>query len=305
MKRIIYLVLSLCLVAICIIVPVSASSGTPPYSGLVLNVPVVNHNPDYLVFDDLSGGNSGLYVDFSDADKWSTIYRIGGSDRSYTVSVAYTVFAFDEDFNGLDVTSFYLDYYVSGVYQDRDTISGSVFYVDPYEIGSNGSYHLINLSAGTHTIAYACIVPIPDYYDSNLYSDLYDFYSTSFTNYFTGVTAYQSGFSAGASVDYWDGLRDGESQASASSYQSGYSSGKQDGLAEGRGQGYLEGHTAGVAESQSDLTAYSNAVFDTVSAPFLAISNFLSFNVLGINLAGLFAFIVTALIIAFIIKKLM
>lgn len=304
MKKAIFALFALVLVSLCVLVPVSASSGNAPYSGLVLNVPVANHDPDYLVFDDRDVGASGLYVEYSDVYKWSRVYRYD-QDRILDTSVCFIVFAFDSEFNALDVTSFNLEYFISGVYQARQGISGNVFYIDISVMSRYGHYSIIDLSAGTHVVKYACIVPMPDYADSTLFDDYYDFYTTSFSNYFAGIDAYLSGYSAGASADYWAGVQVGMQQSNQSAWNDGYDSGKQDGLAEGRGQGYEEGKRDGIGESQSELSAYSNAVMDTVSAPFLAISNFLNFEVLGINLAGLFAFIVTALIIAFIIKKLM
>lgn len=66
-----------------------------------------------------------------------------------------------------------------------------------------------------------------------------------------------------------------------------------------KGVFYNDGYNTGV----SAYDGLGDTVFTVVAAPFEAISNFLNFEILGINLRWIFSFILTAVIIAFVVKK--
>lgn len=67
---------------------------------------------------------------------------------------------------------------------------------------------------------------------------------------------------------------------------------------------FSRGFTAGQAEEQTTRTSFVTLVGDVVAAPFTAISNMLSFDVLGINVAGAVFTLITLALVALLIRKL-
>lgn len=81
-------------------------------------------------------------------------------------------------------------------------------------------------------------------------------------------------------------------------YDEGYQDGYDSGYIAGHDVGYGEGYNVGFS-SYDDI---EDTIFAVVAAPFEAISNVLNFEILGVNLRWVFAFILTAVIIVFVIK---
>lgn len=81
--------------------------------------------------------------------------------------------------------------------------------------------------------------------------------------------------------------------------QAFYLIGQNDGETLGYYLGYNDGYNFGF----SDFDNLPSVVLDIVSTPFTAIRNALNFSILGINLASLAFFAITAVLIAFLLKK--
>jgi len=105
-------------------------------------------------------------------------------------------------------------------------------------------------------------------------------------------SSYVQGFQDGLDQSYQIGYDDGSSEASQRGYEYGYS----DGYAEG----YQFGYNSGFSDTNQKLIR--NTILYAVSSPFIAISNFLNFEVFGINFRLIFAFVFGCIILAFVIK---
>lgn len=108
--------------------------------------------------------------------------------------------------------------------------------------------------------------------------------------------AYNDGFYSGRNTGHNEGYDEG--------YRNGDSAGYNRGETDGYNNGYSEGKEVGKAEAISDIGNTKGLLLTAVSAPFNAIKEALNFELFGINLAALFFFLFTAVLIAFVIKKL-
>lgn len=82
-----------------------------------------------------------------------------------------------------------------------------------------------------------------------------------------------------------------------------YDDGYDDGYTVGENAGYQAGFNNGYNVGVTEYDNVPEAVFTIVSAPFDAITNFLNFEIFGINLKAIIAFLVMAIIVTFVIKK--
>ena len=108
--------------------------------------------------------------------------------------------------------------------------------------------------------------------------------------------AYNDGFYSGRNTGYNEGYDEGHHDGDSAGYNRGKTDGYNDGYSEGKG--------VGRTEAISDIGNTKGLFLTAVSAPFNAIKEALNFELFGINLAALFFFLFTAVLIAFVIKKL-
>lgn len=87
-------------------------------------------------------------------------------------------------------------------------------------------------------------------------------------------------------------------------YEVGYDNGVISGKEIGYDQGYDVGLNDGIEQGQSeDPYGLDDMFFGILDAPFNVIRNALNFEILGINISSFVLFIITALIVVFVIKK--
>lgn len=148
------------------------------------------------------------------------------------------------------------------------------------------------------------------------------------------------GYNAGKSDGYFAGFSDGETSVSgqlSEYWQNGYDVGKGEGINEGVSQGYLDGYSDGLDDNQplvyqagyeeghsvgkklgreqgynnaieeyySDQSNFKNLMFSIIDAPFNVLSNAFDFEIFGINMSSFLIAIVSLLLVAFVIRKLM
>lgn len=105
---------------------------------------------------------------------------------------------------------------------------------------------------------------------------------------------------------YNDGMADGWQAGYDEGYDYGYDDGEHDGYNEGASEGYQDGYEAGYDEGikkGEEVNANLGDMFlNILDSPRQAISNILNFEFLGINLASLVFFLITAILVVVIIK---
>lgn len=281
MKKFLSILGVVLIIVVCFILPVSASSS-------IVTIPefdpiYINSNPSYLdCFSDLN-------YDLGDNFYWS---RSVFTDFDYAPCTLYPMFL-DVDGNLLDISSVTLQVYSEGEIEDTLTSNSNYITFDPYDYRASRSFRLVTTG---YNATFCCAILIP-YSTTPEIESLVSTYQSSFLS----LLSYSRGYDAGSSSSsYWSGFNAGVN----SGFSDGFSEGESAGYSSGYSSGYSVGYSDGAAsvDPVGDLSAYRSAVWYTVSAPFQAISNFLNFEILGINLKALFAFILTAIIVVFVIK---
>lgn len=150
------------------------------------------------------------------------------------------------------------------------------------------------------------------------------------------TTGYNSGYSEGYTAGY-DKCEDDSIPLMQENWQNGYDIGKGEGVNEGISQGYNNGYNAGLEDNQplvyqsgydeghlvgkslglelgynnakeeyySDQSNFKNLMFSIIDAPFNVLSNAFDFEIFGINMSSFLIAIVSLLLVAFVIRKLM
>ena len=118
---------------------------------------------------------------------------------------------------------------------------------------------------------------------------------------------YHEGFEAGQQEAYQDGFLDGYDSGLYTGHATGKTEGYEQGKKEGYDLGYAEGKDYGyfAGEQSTVKDDFGKLALSVVSAPFTAISNMLNFEIFGINLAGLVFFMFTAILIVFVLRRLL
>lgn len=158
-----------------------------------------------------------------------------------------------------------------------------------YEVVS-GTYALSNQTATQLSIevqggdmhAYVVIADLTMRFNNNAVSG---YYNPVVEEY---ITAIEAQINAGGNGDYVDGYTTG--------YQAGENAGYASGSASGYNTGYNAGYNAGLDEG-ANLWGY---VASIATIPFTIFSQFLNFEMFGVNLAGLVSALITAGMIVFL-----
>lgn len=154
--------------------------------------------------------------------------------------------------------------------------------------------------------------PIYTYFNTNIDTSMYNvtfnFSNIGGSNYQQGYDAgfvdgkagaYDSGYQAGESAGYDSGYSEGESVG----YDSGYDEGYDSGYAEGESFGYTNGFNNGVANANDySFTSLFASIADT---PILMLRSLFNFDFFGINLLTVVLSLFTALIVVYLIRKLL
>ena len=85
-------------------------------------------------------------------------------------------------------------------------------------------------------------------------------------------------------------------------YDYGYDDGEHDGYNEGASEGYQDGYEEGIKKGEEVNANLGDMFLNILDSPRQAISNILNFEFLGINLASLVFFLITAILVVVIIK---
>ena len=216
-------------------------------------------------------------------------------DNSSAYNFCAYLMLLDSDGNLMVTQSFTFDVYYSGSYDDSITSTGAYIQFDPSDYRGSPTFGL-KLSGTPTQATYGCLIPL--YVPSGTSADDINSIISSYQSAYLASSAYERGFERGtangSNMNYQAGYSDG--------YDRGFEEGSSDGVSRGYESGYSDGYAEGYQEGSEVVSDYEDAVLFTVSAPFQAISNMLNFEVLGINLAGLFFFLLTAVILVFLIK---
>ncbi len=102
-----------------------------------------------------------------------------------------------------------------------------------------------------------------------------------------------------ADNQYLAGYENGINSIDEQSYSKGYNAGYSSGYNIGKDEGYTEGFSQGTS---SDPYGFTDFMFSALDMPGRIIYNWLNFEFLGMNLAGLVATIITLIIVAYVIK---
>lgn len=201
----------------------------------------------------------------------------------------------DSDGNLMVTQSFKFDVYNSGSFVESISSTGAYIAFDPSDWRASSTF-VLNYSGTPTQATYGCLIPL--FVNSDVSSDEINSIISSYQSAYLSAYAYELGYNRGTSygtqLNYQSGYSDG--------YERGFEEGSSDGTSRGYEYGYSDGYAEGYQEGSEVVSDYEDAVLYTVSAPFQAISNMLNFEVLGINLAGLFFFLLTAVILVFLIK---
>lgn len=106
------------------------------------------------------------------------------------------------------------------------------------------------------------------------------------------LAGYEEGYYTGITVGYNDGVRSGE--------RSGYEKGYKEGEAYGYSVGYEQGS---LYNSETGLT-FRNLIFGLIDAPFKVFRESFNFEIFGVNISALILFVISGLLITWVIKKL-
>ena len=106
----------------------------------------------------------------------------------------------------------------------------------------------------------------------------------------------------GYSKGFNDGKLDGLSQGRHEGYQNGYTEGKNDGLTEGEQKGHQIGYDEGYSVGSS-VVQVKDVFIDILEAPFNILKNAFNFEILGINFSSILVGVVSILLVAFVIRK--
>lgn len=292
MKKVFSFILCLLILSLSLVLPlsVSASNYLP-----VWDFAYLNDNTEYLGFSPIRGIESQDNIFFSYSDVEPYLF-----DRPSSSEFVYLFFIFaDSDFWEVNVNTsitYTIEYNLSGFDVGTVSYTTSLGYIK-FEPKLYNSDNYV-LTFGYTSAEYVSVIPMPSQWTSSN-----DVYISNVRSTYASYTIYEQGYADGemsrATESYWRGFRDGSRSTDNSIYKDGFDEGKRVGLSQGR----AEGEEIGREETTNNFVLVRNTVLDVVSAPFRAIANALNFNLLGINLAGLFAFIITAFVIGFIIKR--
>ena len=93
------------------------------------------------------------------------------------------------------------------------------------------------------------------------------------------------------------------------SYSYGYDDGYEVGYDTGNSDGYADGKTDGIeigkTEAMNSKDTMSGLIYSIIDAPFNVLASAFDFEVFGINIASFLITIVSLLIVAFVLKKLL
>ena len=120
-----------------------------------------------------------------------------------------------------------------------------------------------------------------------------------------------AGNSYGYNAGYADGRQDGYSNGYADGSQDGYSNGYADGSQDGYSAGYDDAYDVAYEtlrdevenEVLQDKETFLDGLFSIMDAPMRIIRESFNFEIFGINISELVFFILTAVIVVFVVKK--
>ena len=117
---------------------------------------------------------------------------------------------------------------------------------------------------------------------------------------------YNEGYQIGNQEGYNEGYREALDAGNGESFNAGYNSGYYDGNNDGYIKGYDKGYDVGLIKGQENGESvnadFGEMILNVLDAPRQAISNVLNFEFLGINLGNLVFFLITIILVVFVIK---
>lgn len=117
-------------------------------------------------------------------------------------------------------------------------------------------------------------------------------------------------FTANYSIitEFWNGYEYAKDENYNNGYDEGYLSGKDDFYSSGYDDGYSSGYGVGFSEGEnsalSSKDTFKSFMYSIIDAPFNVLSNAFSFEIFGINLSYFLISIVSLLLVAVVIRKL-
>lgn len=109
-------------------------------------------------------------------------------------------------------------------------------------------------------------------------------------------------------TEFWNGYEYAKDENYNNGYDEGYLSGKDDFYSSGYDDGYSSGYGVGFSEGESSALSskdtFKSFMYSIIDAPFNVLSNAFSFEVFGINLSYFLISIVSLLLVAVVIRKL-
>lgn len=106
------------------------------------------------------------------------------------------------------------------------------------------------------------------------------------------------------SQGYQSGYNSGSSTAQTDSYNTGYTAGNLQGYSQGHSAGYNTGYTAGVSVGEAGTYNFKTLLFGIIDAPVAVLRDTFDFEIFGINVSSLILFLLTGVIVMFVVKKL-
>ena len=127
------------------------------------------------------------------------------------------------------------------------------------------------------------------------------------------VPLMQENWQNGYDVGKGEGINDGITQGYNDGYNAGlednqplvYQAGYDDGHSAGKELGREQGYNSATEEYYSDQSNFKSLIFSIIDAPFNVLSNAFDFEIFGINMSSFLIAIVSLLLVAFVIRKLM
>lgn len=257
--------------------------------------------PNGIYDQDLSNGDSSeygyTYYGSNDLDHSNSfgLNLYNGASGTYS-SLTFTSF-------GLNVNNAANKVYVAFDFFSLNTVD--------FVIELNGDQYSYTLPSGSRLIYFgvdsiSSLSVTNVSYSSSLYITKYKLEKS---NYFTGFPAdFDSNLDM---ADYYDiGYTNGYTAGTVDGENTGYANGNYDGQLEGYSRGKTDGITIGDAQGyERGLSIASNGswrglVSALIDVPVTTVVSFLDFDILGINMFGIFKTLVTLSLFFFIIKLL-
>ena len=176
-------------------------------------------------------------------------------------------------------------------------------YTEGEGVGYNTGYTEGNNTG--YTNGQNSVINHPSDYDLYTQEQYNNNYNTGYTNGQSSVINRPQDYDLYTQSEYDANYNLGYNVGIDTGYANGYDKGYFDGDIDGYNNGVSDGYTDGYNASMNGKSSFKDLMFAIVDAPFNVLSNAFDFEIFGINLSYFLIAIVSLLLVAFVIRKLL